>query len=333
MDENAQTAIEKPPQNKKSAIVVLALLITLTMITCACGIFFFLNKPLSPALEITQEPLSTPIVADPLPTAPVPFCSETGSLLILVLGADLPDSSLPKGADAIRFVEVDFSNQEVTILAIPRDLWVTTSRLEIHGYEATILGHTYSIGKNLAESSEDEIKLGTSMLAQTFFDNFGLVPDHFLTLNMEAFVEMVDSIGGVSINIPQDFQGGIYSFSAGEQVISGDMLADYSRTYLIGSEWDRLNRQDVVLQALKSKILSGELIPEIPTLISQFSEVVSTDLSPQQIINLGCMIKSVSNEDIHFEEISADMTSIDENNHMLPAAEKIIIFIDELFGE
>jgi LCP family protein required for cell wall assembly len=277
-------------------------------------------------LDITQE---TP--TEILPTESSTTCLESGSILILVLGVDLPETDFPKGADAIRFVEVDFTNQEVIMLAVPRDLWLQTPALEIQGYDAERLGQTYHIGKNLATTNEDEIRQGTSLLTQTFYDNFGLFPDHYITLNMEAFSEMVDSIGGVNVTIPQDFAGARYSFLAGQQDFTGAMLMDYSRTLLVGTEWDRLNRQDLVMQALRDKLLSAGIIPEIPTILSQFPDIVTTDLSPQQIISLGCMIQNVPAERIGFFEITPDMVSVTSDNLMLPDVDRITTFMDDLF--
>jgi LCP family protein required for cell wall assembly len=257
---------------------------------------------------------------------------ESGSILILVLGVDLPETDFPKGADAIRFVEIDFTNQEVAMLAVPRDLWVQTPALAIQGYDAERLGQTYHIGKNLATTHEDEVRQGTSLLTQTFYDNFGLYPDHYVTLNMEAFSKMVDSIGGVNVTIPQDFDGARYTFLAGQQDFTGAMLMDYSRTFLVGTEWDRLNRQDLVLQALRDKMLSASIVPEIPTIFSQFSDIVTTDLSPQQIISLGCMIQNIPPERIGFFEITPDMVSVTSDNHMLPDVERITTLLDDLFG-
>lgn len=293
---------------------------------CIWIILYFMNRPLAPPLDLTEEP---PAISTPTQTSSA--CLDSGSILILVLGVDLPETDFPKGADAIRFVEIDFTNQEVIMLAVPRDLWLQTPALEIQGYDAERLGQTYHIGKNLATTNEDEVRQGTSLLTQTFYDNFGLFPDHYLTLNMEAFSEMVDSIGGVNVTIPQDFNGARYSFLAGQQDFTGAMLMDYSRTLLVGTEWDRLNRQDLVMQALRDKMLSAGIIPEIPTILSQFPDIVTTDLSPQQIISLGCMIQNVPPERIGFFEITLDMVSVTADNLMLPDVDRITTFIHELF--
>lgn len=331
MTANPQNTNEKSRSVKKYIILALLLLIICAIVTYFWGVLYFLNSPINPPLEIVE---ATPtLIAEESPTETSLFCSETGSMLLIVLGTDLPETDFPKGADAIRFVELDFSNQEISILAIPRDLWISSFALTLQGYDAERLGQTYFIGKNLATESEDEVRLGTSVLTQTFYDNFGLFPDHYVTLNMEAFAEMVDSIGGVGVNIPEDFNGARFSFLVGEQELSGDMLMDYSRTFLVGTEWDRLTRQDLVLKALKEKMISASIIAEIPSLLSQFDDIVTTDLTPQQFINLGCMLQNISDEDIHFFEISPDMVSFDSNGHMLPDRGKIITFINDLFGE
>lgn len=333
MAANRQETGDNKPGVKKYIIAVLLLSSICAISAATWGILQFLNRPLSPPMEITKLPPTPTLITALPPTEPTSFCSETGSMLIIVLGIDLPETDYPKGADGIRFIKVDFSNQEVSILAIPRDLWVSTPILTIQGIDAERLGQTYFIGKNLAVSSENEVRIGTSVLTQTFYDNFGLLPDHYVALNMETFAVMISSLGGVNINIPEDFDGGRFSFSAGEQQINGDMLMDYYRTLLIGTEWDRLDRQDIVLQALKAKILSASILPEMSAFFSRFNDVVTTDLSPQQFINLGCMIQNVSDENIQFVEIPPDMVSYDSNNHMLPDRGRIISLIHDLFND
>ena len=314
-------------------MIALIFLIFTAIAACIWIILYFMNRPLAPPLDLTEEP---PAVSTLTQSSSV--CLESGSILILVLGVDLPETDFPKGADAIRFVKVDFTNQEVIMLAIPRDLWLPTPALAIQGYEKERLGQTYFIGKNLATTHEDEARQGTSLLTQTFYDNFGIFPDHYVTLNMEAFSEMVDSIGGVNVTIPQDFNGARYSFSAGQQDFTGAMLMDYSRTLLVGTVWDRLDRQDLVMQALRDKLLSASIIPEIPKIFSQFSDIVTTDLSPQQIISLGCMIQNVPPENIGYFEITSDMVSITSDRDtptsnilMHPDVDRITTFVHELF--
>lgn len=330
---------KSPPKNEKSGskifrIAALILLIFSALAACVWIVSFFMNRPLSPPLDITDV-----APTEVLPTESSPICLESGSMIILVLGVDLPETDFPKGADAIRFVKVDFTKQEVIVLAIPRDLYLPTSALAVQGYENERIGQTYFVGKNLATKKEDEVRHGTSLLTQIFFDNFGIFPDHYLTLNMEAFSKMVDSIGGVDVTIPRDFDGYRYSFLAGQQDFTGSMLVDYSRTLLVGTVWDRLERQDLVMQALRDKMLNANIIPEIPTILSQFPDIVTTDLSPQQIISLGCMIQNVPAENIEFFEIPQDMVSITSdrltptsNILMHPDIDRITEYVQVLFG-
>ena len=147
---------------------------------------------------------------------------------LLVVGVDADacaDGSLPwAGAadpartgsrtDTIMVIRVDPSAHSVSVLSIPRDLWVG-----VHGRGMNRI--------NAAYQPNDP-----SVLAQTVYDTFGIVVDHFVQIDFCAFKRIVDALGGVRVPFPsavRDDHVGI-DIVAGCHLFHGDEALAYVRS-------------------------------------------------------------------------------------------------------
>lgn len=259
-------------------------------------------------------------------------CGNTGSMTILVLGVDSPYGGDPKGADVIRLVKVDFSEKEIAVVALPRDLWLSTEELAEHDIEEERLGLIYYYEKLY---SDDDVTAATNALSQTIYDNFEIAPDYYFNIHMASFAEMVDEIGGIDINIPARFHTPSGDIEAGAQHLDGLMTMEYARTMLIDTEWDRFSRQNLVLQALRDEIVSLDILTKVPELFRQFDSAITTDLSPQQLADLSCMVDEVPDESISQFEIGPEMVEVIGTGTeaiMRPDLEEIADFLQGIFA-
>lgn len=254
---------------------------------------------------------------------------------LLLLGEALWEGNELRGADAIRLMKVDFDNDAVTILAMPPTLWVNTPNLA--GVDATTLTNTYRRAKDAAASQGDRASMvqGTQALAQALLDNFGYQPDHYITLSQELFASMVNTLGGIEIILPARVDGtaeGHGVFEAGPQVFTGVRADDYVRILQPNNlpqpdEWGRIERQNQVVDALRASILQPDNWLVMPTLIGQFAELVVTDLTPNQLLDLNCMVDSVG-ENIILMQVGPDMVTVDSQGNMIPDEAAIRSLID-----
>ena len=278
-----------------------------------------------PSTEV-PPPTPTPVLAPTETPIPVPIelaCGGSGKMELLLLGESSPENVDQRGADAIRLVKVDFDNDAVTILAMPPDLWVNTLNLAT---QATTLTHSYRTAKDAAASQGERAAMvqGTQAMAQTLLDNFGYQPDHYITLSQLLFTRMVDTLGGIEINLPTRVDGtqeGHGVFEAGLQVFNGERANDYVRilqpnNQLQPDEWGRFERQNQVLAALRAEILQPGNWPAMPQLVSQFGDLVVTDLSPIQLLDLNCMIDAVG-EKVIILQVGQDMVTVDAQGHLI----------------
>ena len=279
-----------------------------------------------PPTEV-PPPTPTPLLAPTETPIPIPTglaCGGSGKMALLLLGESLPEKNPEHGADAIRLVKVDFDNDAVTILPMPPDLWVNTPNLA--GVKATTLTNSYRTAKDAAASQGERAAMvqGTQAMAQTLLDNFGYQPDHYITLSQLLFTRMVDTLGGIEINLPTRVDGtqeGHGVFEAGLQVFNGERANDYVRilqpnNQLQPDEWGRFERQNQVLAALRAKILQPGNWPAMPQLVNQFANLVVTDLSPIQLLDLNCMIDAVG-EKVIILQVGQDMVTVDAQGHLI----------------
>ncbi|HLE50464.1 MAG TPA: LCP family protein [Anaerolineales bacterium] len=280
----------------------------------------------------STAPFSTTPNANPTVQAK-PVCGS-GAMTILLLGESSPNPGERRGADAIRLLRIDFERQAVTILSIPPGLWVNTSA--IPGSDSTTLTRAYYQVKTTSSGSAREaIQRATQVIAQALLDNFGFTPDHYLIINEPVFVSLVNTLGGIEVNLKERIDGsaeGRGVFEAGRQVFTGKRTLDYIRITKPNNqpesdEWGRFKRQNQVIAALRNEITKPENAAAIPSLVSQFYQLVVTDLSPAQLLDLNCMIAAVG-ENTTMLQVGADMVTFDSQGHMIPDETKIRSLIE-----
>jgi len=324
---------------------VIVAAIVLSSVT-ACNLF---NQPLGPELQITPpSPTATPLpTATPTPeTVPVTeptqtggLCGQQGSLTVLLVGEGLWEDQPLRRASAIRLVRVDFDARTVRVLALPPHLWVPTPALAGAGIDANQLMFVYRDSLPLSTGSERaRMAYATNVLAQTLADNFGLVPDNYITLAQWTFVDMIDAMGGLSIDLPKDVDGspsGFGYYDAGPQVMDGQAALDYVRIYpAVGDrspiEWERTVRQRQVLDALRVQLARPQILMRLPALTRRFYQDVVTDLSLNQVFTLACVLQTA---DVSIEQLALgpEMVTVGAEETLSPKMELIMAFLETSF--
>jgi LCP family protein required for cell wall assembly len=302
----------------KKTILGIALL---GLFGCGLSLFKLYRQPLGPALEL---PASTqlPATLAPLPTqeiaisstateiqptaAPQPLCGGPAVMNILAIGSDVRGNHYQYGlADVIRLVRVDFINARVTILEMPRDLWVEIPEIADHyGITECKLNQSYLYG-NPGMGYYEGADMGPGLLARTLDLNFGARADHYLAVNMRTFEAIVDAIDGIDIYLPHEIsvrsrenpKG--FAIPAGQHHIDGETALWIARIREYGT-FSRAENQNIVMCALRKKLLSPEVVPAIPELIRSFQRYVQTDFSAEQINQLACLAAQMKGTNVVF---------------------------------
>ena len=286
---------------------------------------------------VSAAPTATTLSAD-LTVPARPVCGS-GVMTMLLLGESSPVPGEQRGADAVRLLRIDFDRQAVNILSIPPGLWVKTPARP--GFDSSTLTQAYHVVKTATVGSQREaIQQATQVVAQALLDNFGFAPDHYLTINEPVFVSLVNTLGGIEVNIPQRIDGseeGRGVFEAGVQVLNGERTLDYVRitkpnNQPSSDEWGRFKRQNQIIAALRNEIAKPENAAAMPSLVSQFYQLVVTDLSQARLLDLNCMIASVG-ENVIMEQVGSEMVTVDSQGRMIPDVTKIRSLIEDFLNQ
>lgn len=262
--------------------------------------------------EVSDKP---PTAAPTATKTPAPLCGGPPVMLILAIGADSGTDYNYGLADVIRIVRVDFTIPKVTVLAMPRDLWVEIPDLENpYGVDHGKLNQAYFYG-NPGMGYYKGPGAGPGLLARTLEKNFGLRVDHYGAVNMQTFVKIVDAVGGIDLYLPYDVDGrpidekteDMGYFRAGEWHFNGDQALRFSRIRKKYNDFTRMDHQNMVICALKEKITSPEVLPKIPKIIAAFRDSVLTDLSLEQLSQLACLAPRLTRENLIFTSLPEEL--------------------------
>lgn len=133
----------------------------------------------------------------------------------------------PGAADMVLLLIFDETNEECTVLYLNRDTMLDVSVLGVRGeyagtyYAQLALAHTYGTG--VADSCEN---------TRDTLENFlpGLTIDHYVAMNMDAIPILNDAVGGVTVNVVDDFSNVDDTIPMGEVTLRGDQVLSYVRT-------------------------------------------------------------------------------------------------------
>jgi len=277
------------------------------------------DASLSEAEEDVEQPTEAVQATDtavPTPTM-APLCGGPPVMTVLALGIDGNENYLYGLSDVIRVVRVDFVKPKVTVLAMPRDLWVEIPEIEEpYGITHGKLNQAYFYGTP-GMGYYDGPGAGAGLLARTLDLNFDLLVDHYGAVSMQTFVKMVDAVGGIDIYLPTDVDGtpvddkteDMGYFDAGQQHFTGDQALRFSRIRKRYNAFTRSSNQNMVLCALKDKVTSPAVVPKIPQIINAFQDSILTDLSPEQLAQLACLVPKLDSENLIFTTIPEDLLS------------------------
>lgn len=246
----------------------------------------------APAVLLTAIPAGLPVGT----ASPAPVCGGPSSMSILLIGSDSRADNYYAGlSDSMRIVRADFVRPGVMFLTFQRDLYVEIPGISDHGgITHGKLNQAYLYG-NPGFGYYDGPGQGPGLLAATLDKNFGAHVDHYVAVNTATFVRIVDTLGGVDVDLPHPVDGRVKGsrdpnlfFPAGPQHLDGYRAMLLARLRPDG-DLARSADQNLILIALAKKIIDPAALPQMPRIIESFYGSVQTDLSADDIARLLCL--------------------------------------------
>ena len=116
----------------------------------------------------------------------------------------------------------------------------------------------------------------------------GVDISHYVEVDFTGLEQVVDALGGVTVNIPEDISvgNGDMEFSKGEQVLNGKEALAYARERynVTGGDFGRAQAQRQIVEAIVRQIMASDPT-DMPGLISQLASCITTDLSVTEIVS------------------------------------------------
>ncbi|MYA05384.1 MAG: LytR family transcriptional regulator [Caldilineaceae bacterium SB0664_bin_22] len=239
-----------------------------------------------PIREEPVEPRPTPAGLGPAsqPQEPQVPLVRTGKGIqtILVLGSDQRPSDPTWRTDVIMVAVINKELPKVVVVSIPRDMWVESTEPELASKINTFdyWGEQWKPGG------------GAELLGRVIDEQFGIPIDLYAKLRFEGFVRIVDSLGGIDIDVPcalydiKPTENIYLNLQPGRYHFDGAQTLAYVRSRAQGGDLSRVDRQQQVLLALRSRFQVRKLVSQIPALYTTVKDAVDTNIGLLSAIQL-----------------------------------------------
>jgi len=266
---------------------------------------------------------------------------DGGRTNLLLLGIDRRDGTgWAYRTDTILIVTVDPDGGVAGLLSIPRDLQVA-----IPGY-----GEDRINTANVFGDRQEDPDAGPALLRTTIEGNFGIPIDGYLMIDFDAFVQIIDALGGIDVDVPKTLHDTRYPdprpgdpyafktvhFDAGLQHMDGARAIEYARSRMSTSDFDRAKRQQTILLAIRRKALSAGGITRWPSVAAAVLAGIKTDLGVGELAGLALLAARTDPANIQQVVLEHPLVTSYERADgaavQLPNWDLINPVIEELFG-
>jgi LCP family protein required for cell wall assembly len=303
---------------QRVAVLGVALFLLFAMVSCMSLMTFF--KALH--TKVTDPEY----VQDPLPG---------DRINILVLGLDEPQDETGKvitadlrsgwsRSDVMMVISIDPETRDVGVLSIPRD-----TRVKISG-KGTMekIAHAHIIGGP---------KNGPLVAMRTVRDFLGIDLRYYVRTNVQGFERIVDILGGIEIDVPQDMlyydptQNLKIDLKAGRQVLDGEKAIQFVRfREYANADIGRIQAQQMFINAMVKRAFSLGTVFRLPALSSELAKQVDTNLDTGQMLNLAALAARLDRDRIETGTVPGVPQTIDGLDYWIPDAPKTRLLAERL---
>lgn len=322
---------KKKMTKKKKLLIALLIVALIVLIVCGAAvaiIFHYIGKvtvedpkkefPLVSSIvddDLTSEPDSpkekideiTKKIEDNLKDKATEIISDDNVVNVLLIGTDSRGNDDRGRSDSMILVSINKKNKKIIMTSFLRDIY-----LNIPNIEDTRLNHAYAYG-------------GPDLLINTLETNFKVRIDRYVRVNFYSFCDVVDSVGGVEIDVTDEEVPYINSYlreinalnglepddgaltHSGKQVLNGRQALSYSRIRYIGTDFARTQRQRTVLMNILTKMKTLS-IGELNDLLNVLLPEVATNMTEGEMFSFVVDAPAYLGYEVVSDKIPADGT-------------------------
>ena len=255
---------------------------------------------------------------------------------ILLLGIAGKGRAGTNLTDTIMVASLNLKTNQVALISIPRDLYVTIPEMNIQ----TKINSVYQVGIGASGNGQRE---GAKEIVATVEEILAQKINYFVILNFAGFEKIIDSLGGINIMNERDiydasYPGPNYSYETfelakGFRQLDGATALKYVRERHDDPEGDfgRAKRQQQVMQSTKNKILSPEIMLNvfaINNLLEALGENIITDISSEEIKSFYNLTKKLDTQNINNVVVDAwNKTSLLKVSHVFYGSTRAFVLV------
>lgn len=287
-----------------------------------------------PEPEPEPDPGASPEPGDgptPAPTPQPNRWADSEPVNILLLGTDAAPGRETTQPDVIMVLRVDPRDESAVMISIPRDTgWVPLpdGRIYPDGLYPRKVNQLWVDAAAAPErwcpdeAPDDPDRCGRLTLQRSIGLYLGLTIHHYAAVDMAGFAEMIDAVGGLELCLPgqlvdPEFDGSLENVGRGEPLVlpagchhySGLEALAYARSRkgwiemedgarVIQTDFDRNERQQNVLLALRRELAQADTLFELPGLIGAIGRTVTTDVPREQAGDMAGLLPVITGPDI-----------------------------------
>ncbi|MCL5291655.1 MAG: LCP family protein [Actinobacteria bacterium] len=240
----------------------------------------------------------------PEPEKPVTF---------LVVGSD--SRGKDKGrSDTLMILRLNPRKKVASLISIPRDM-----RVEIPGNGTDKINAAYSLG-------------GAELTIETVQQFTGLEMNHFIEVDFQGFKRLVDSLGGIDIDIrPPNGRSRLkdpeidLDIPRGMQHLNGDEALKFVRVRHVDDDFGRVERQQQFLRAVFEKAVKPSSLAKLPQLAEIVTDNVRTDsgLGLREMLAYGQLLRSIPRENVRMATLPGDSQMMGGVSYVVPQYDKM----------
>ncbi len=207
---------------------------------------------------VFPTPRLTPVTPIPPPLGQIRLPVEVRTLVLV--GLDYTTPYAGRG-DAVALVFYHPRFGRASVLSLPPDLFVY-----VPGFTMQRLNTAYAVG-------------GPRMLADTMEYNFGVRPDDYAIVRLEAFVYLIDDLGGLEVTVIEKMPEICNDIPPGRHLLNGDQVMCFVRYRIGENEENRNLRQQEILRLIVQRMVSGGTLARLPELFENYRSSVESSLT------------------------------------------------------
>jgi LCP family protein required for cell wall assembly len=288
---------------RKGAAAGMVALITLTAAPHAAAAFYDLQAyDLVTSVFAGEDPAWHARDRDRHQTGGGLVTAVPGRVTILLLGGDAGPGRRGRRTDTMIVASLELASGKVTLFGLPRNMVQVPLP---DGPAADYFGQCRCFPRLLNELyafAEDERpdlfpnskRPGIAAVAGAAEELLGLPIDHYALVDLLGFVDVVDAVGGVTINnlkplhieidrLGREGSQPAFNIQPGRRHLNGFTALAYSRSRETTSDYDRMQRQRCVIGSLARQTEPAEVLAAFPKLVKVLKRSVATDIPASRL--------------------------------------------------